>query len=172
MLINYFTLIQDGTATTRTFSHIPSSIEAEEAEEIGVEHLLRDIKDISAGTLSTQIGSQLDSLKGLAHHLNEIRDYLGQVTEGRLPVNHEILTHLQDVFNLLPNMNLEEVVKSFAIMTNDEMLAMYLSSLVRAVIALHGLIDNKVMLREAENKDDEKVNAAVNPAPIEEVKSQ
>jgi len=29
--------------------HIPSSIGATEAEEVGVEHLLRDIKDASVG---------------------------------------------------------------------------------------------------------------------------
>lgn len=32
---------QDGTPTTRTFEHVPSEIGAEEAEEVGVEHLLR-----------------------------------------------------------------------------------------------------------------------------------
>jgi 26S proteasome regulatory subunit N8 len=33
----------------RQFVHIPSSIGASEAEEVGVEHLLRDIKDASQG---------------------------------------------------------------------------------------------------------------------------
>lgn len=33
----------------RQFIHIPSSIGATEAEEVGVEHLLRDIKDASLG---------------------------------------------------------------------------------------------------------------------------
>lgn len=32
---------QDGTPTTKTFEHVPSDIGAEEAEEVGVEHLLR-----------------------------------------------------------------------------------------------------------------------------------
>jgi hypothetical protein len=32
---------QDGTPTTKTFEHVPSEIGAEEAEEVGVEHLLR-----------------------------------------------------------------------------------------------------------------------------------
>ena len=34
-------------SATDFFVHIPSSIGANEAEEIGVEHLLRDIKDAS-----------------------------------------------------------------------------------------------------------------------------
>lgn len=36
---------EDGTPTSKTFEHVPSEIGAEEAEEVGVEHLLRDIKD-------------------------------------------------------------------------------------------------------------------------------
>jgi len=34
-------VLQDGTPTTKTFDHVPSEIGAEEAEEVGVEHLLR-----------------------------------------------------------------------------------------------------------------------------------
>ena len=33
--------LQDGTPTTKTFEHVGSEIGAEEAEEVGVEHLLR-----------------------------------------------------------------------------------------------------------------------------------
>ncbi|ORY46552.1 26S proteasome non-ATPase regulatory subunit 7 [Rhizoclosmatium globosum] len=137
----------DGTATTKTFAHLPSSIEAEEAEEIGVEHLLRDIKDNAVGTLSTQITDQLDSLKGLHNRLSDITSYLEKVVLGKLPVNHQILYNLQDIFNLLPNLERVETVKSFAVTTNDELLVVYLSSLVRAVIALHNLIQNKITNR-------------------------
>lgn len=37
----YSSTFQDGTPTTKTFEHIASEIGAEEAEEVGVEHLLR-----------------------------------------------------------------------------------------------------------------------------------
>ena len=53
----------DGTPTTKTFEHVPSEIGAEEAEEVGVEHLLRDIKDTSVGSLSQRITNQLLGLK-------------------------------------------------------------------------------------------------------------
>lgn len=33
--------VQDGTPTSKTFEHVTSEIGAEEAEEVGVEHLLR-----------------------------------------------------------------------------------------------------------------------------------
>jgi len=36
----------------KNFIHLPSTVEAFEPEEIGVEHLLREIKDISLNSLS------------------------------------------------------------------------------------------------------------------------
>ncbi|TPX33353.1 hypothetical protein SmJEL517_g03784 [Synchytrium microbalum] len=144
----------DGTATTKTFNHIPSLIEAEEAEEIGVEHLLRDIKDNAVGTLATRITNQLNSLKGLQHNLEEIKTYLAKVVDGTLPINHQIVYNLQNIFNLLPNLNVQDVSTAFSIKTNDELLVIYLSSLIRGVIALHNLIDNKIANRDAEKKSD------------------
>lgn len=41
--------VDDNGNLLRQFVHIPSSIGASEAEEVGVEHLLRDIKDASQG---------------------------------------------------------------------------------------------------------------------------
>ncbi|KAI7880370.1 Mov34-domain-containing protein, partial [Lichtheimia hyalospora FSU 10163] len=134
----------DGTATTKTFMHVPSEIVAEEAEEIGVEHLLRDIKDNAVGTLSTRISGQLGSLAGLQGRLEEIRDYLQKVVAGKLPVNHQIIYNLQDIFNLLPNLEVQEMVNAFSTKTNDQLLMIYLSSLIRSVIALHNLINNKI----------------------------
>jgi len=145
----------DGTETTQTFIHVPSSIEAEEAEEIGVEHLLRDIKDNNVGNLSTKITNQLNSLRSLQLRLESIRDYLEKVVSGQLPVNHQIIYNLQDIFNALPNLDVPQLVKAFNIKTNDELFAIYISSLIRSIIALHELIDNKIMLKKVENNEDE-----------------
>ena len=60
-----------------------------------MEHLLRDIKDQTAGTLSQQISNQLRGLRGLHAQLKDVAAYLGQVAEGKLPVNHQILYLLQ-----------------------------------------------------------------------------
>ncbi len=46
----------------KNFVHIPSSVEAFEAEEVGVEHLLREIKDVTTGELGTQVNQKLKSL--------------------------------------------------------------------------------------------------------------
>lgn len=47
---------------------------------------------------------------------------------------------VQDVFNLLPNLNMEELSRAFSVKTNDMMLVIYMSALIRSVLALHNLI--------------------------------
>ncbi|KAL4912175.1 maintenance of mitochondrial structure and function-domain-containing protein [Aspergillus aurantiobrunneus] len=174
----------DGTTTSRTFVHIPSTIEAEEAEEIGVEHLLRDIRDVAVGTLSTRITSQLQSLQGLHLRLRDIGQYLQKVLDHELPVNHAILGNLQDVFNLLPNLTtpattpraggeLEqptdnaELARAMSVKTNDQLMAIYLSSLVRAVTAYHDLIENKIQNRQQQEENEQKREQEVNAAKSE-----
>ena len=169
---------QDGTTTTKTFMHTPSIIEAEEAEEIGVEHLLRDIRDVAVGTLSTRITSQLQSLQGLHLRLRDIGQYLQKVIDKELPVNHAILGNLQDVFNLLPNLSNPtatpsetisggldggagkegdtELARAMSVKTNDQLMAIYLSSLIRAITAFHDLIENKIQNRQQQEEKDAK----------------
>lgn len=166
LLLHYPTnKLQDGTTTARTFMHTPSIIEAEEAEEIGVEHLLRDIRDVAVGTLSTRVTNQLQSLQGLHLRLRDIGAYLQKVLDGQLPVNHAILGNLQDVFNLLPNLSTPEsdgkvaggeLSHAMSIKTNDQLMAIYLSSLIRAITAFHDLIENKIQNRQQQEEKEAK----------------
>lgn len=135
----------DGSASEQTFQHVASTIEAEEAEEIGVEHLLRDIRDQAAGSLALRVTGQLKSLQGLQLKLRGITGYLERVLRGELPVNNDILSKLQDVFNLLPNLAEDNpLFQALAVKTNDELMVTYIASLVRSIIAFHDLIDNKL----------------------------
>lgn len=149
---------KDGTESKMSFQHIPSEIGAVEAEEVGVEHLLRDIHDTSISTVASNVNAKILSLKSLVAHLKEMHIYLSNVCEGKLPINQKIISQLQDIFNLLPNLNVEELVRSFAVKTNDIMLVIYLSSMIRSIIALHNLINNKMALRALEHapKEEEK----------------
>ncbi|GAX86376.1 hypothetical protein CEUSTIGMA_g13788.t1 [Chlamydomonas eustigma] len=135
---------EDGTEKAqKVFLSIPTEVGQTEAEEIGVEHLLRDVKDATVSTLSTDVASKLQALKGLKGRLQEIQQYLNHVLSGNLPVNHDIMEYLQDIFNLLPNMSVEVLSKALAVKSNDMMLVIYVASLIRSILALHKLIDNK-----------------------------
>ena len=140
-----------------------------------MEHLLRDIRDVAVGTLSTRITSQLQSLQGLHLRLRDIGQYLQKVLDRELPVNHAILGNLQDVFNLLPNLSnptaspqltngtdnpthIEntELARAMSTKTNDQLMAIYLSSLIRAITAFHDLIENKIQNRQQQEEKDSK----------------
>ena len=91
--------------------------------------------------------------------LNDIKEYIELVLNGSIPANHEIMNNLQVIFSLLPNMNVDTLARALSgkemiishscanvrcvVKTNDMMLGMYMSSMIRCVIALHNLIDNK-----------------------------
>ena len=73
------------------------------------------------------------------------------------------LYNCQSIFNLMPNLNVDALVSSMLVKTNDYHLAIYCAALVRCIIALHELVNNKItnkrLEEEAENpkpKDDKK----------------
>ena len=128
---------------------MPTSIEAEEAEEIGVEHLLRDVSSSSAApsssllttqSLSTRVTSQLNALRGLHARLIEIGEYLTSVRKSKLAVNHQVIYHLQEIVGLLPQLGGDvELGRAFRVGVNDSTMVVYLSALIRTVLALHDL---------------------------------
>jgi len=138
----------------RTFLHVQSTVGAFEAEEVGVEHLLRDIKNASASTLAVRVGDKITALKSLADRLREISSYLSKVVAGKLPMNPQITYQLQEIFNLLPDPDAEDLAESFAMETNDMMLALYLGGTIRSTLALHNLINNKIRNKKLKEKKD------------------
>lgn len=93
-------------------------------------------------------------------------------------MNHAILGNLQDVFNLLPNLstpkpsshipngvdapakNNSELAHAMSIKTNDQLMAIYLSSLIRAITAFHDLIENKIQNRQQQEEKEAKKDEA------------
>lgn len=115
--------------------------------------------------------NQLQSLQGLHFRLRDIQIYLQKVLDGELPVNHTILGNLQDIFNLLPNLSTpksggkadSDLQHAMSIKTNDQLMAIYLSSLIRAITAFHDLIENKNQNRQqAEEKEAAKKEEVAN----------
>jgi 26S proteasome regulatory subunit N8 len=94
----------EGTETKMSFRNVPSEIGAQESEEVGVEHLLRDIQDTRISTLTGEVTGKAHSLQGLGDRIGEIDAYLSAVIDGRLPANQAVIAALQDMFNLMPNL--------------------------------------------------------------------
>jgi 26S proteasome regulatory subunit N8 len=75
-----------------------------------------------------------------------------------LRYNQSIVNNFQDIFNLLPNLKLEEMVQSLSVKSNDYMYVIYVSNLIRVTLSLHDLINNKIRMKdiEADNLTREK----------------
>ncbi|VDN40658.1 unnamed protein product [Gongylonema pulchrum] len=61
---------------------------------------------------------------------------------------------LQEVLNLLPDVTSPQFVEAHNVQTNDQLMCVYMGSLVRTVIALHNLIDNKLSLQKSEKEKE------------------
>ena len=132
--------------TEWTFKHIPSEIGAYQAEEVGVEHLLRDINGRRPSPLAKQIKDRVEGLAGLKSRLVDMAEYLDMVLdEGNgMTVNNAIIFNMQNMLNLLPNISMESLLRAVFLKTNDMHLVMYLASLIRSITALHDLVTNKI----------------------------
>lgn len=151
--------------TRRTFVHVPTDVGAFEAEEVGVEHLLRDIRDTTTASVVDKVHAKFASLRGLQSRMETMTKYLDDVLAGRVPLDHRIIYNMQDIFNLSPNLNAEELVRAFQVKTNDNAHVIYLSSMVRSIIALDKLINNRIM--NIENEAAAKKKAAEKKAKKE-----
>ncbi|XBW35852.1 hypothetical protein QEN19_001424 [Hanseniaspora menglaensis] len=166
---------EDGSVIEKNFQYVSTIIEAEEAEEIGVEHLLRDIKDSGESELSKKLKIQLESLKTLKNKIEHIEQYLTSLIEGKMPINHQILGKLQDVFNLLPNLTPElenesnKLRTAITTNTNDQMMMIHITQLVKAIIAFDDLIENKIAnknLKLSKLAKQDKLNEAASEQTI------
>lgn len=148
------TVAAGSTGTKRfVFEHVPADIGALEAEEVGTEHLLRDVKDSSVSTLGNELRTKLESLKSLKMRLTGIRAYLEDVAEGRMPMQNAIMYQLEDILSRLLRIEGDkEWLQAMAVHTNDQMLVVYIASMARGVLALHDLISNKIELADSERK--------------------
>ena len=83
-------------------------------------------------------------MKVLASKLQEMQEYLVKVISGQYRYNQSIINNFQDIFNLLPNLRIEEMVRNFSVKSNDYMYVVYVSNLVRSILSLHDLVNNKI----------------------------
>ncbi|PJF16524.1 Mov34-domain-containing protein [Paramicrosporidium saccamoebae] len=142
MPVQAYHALQEDPSQPPTFAHVPSFLEADEPEAVGVEHLLRDLRGPS-GSLTHAVSTKIKSLAELDAQLGDLDAYLQAVVEGRLPVRQEIVGGAQDMFNLLPDVHSRTSKMALTVKTNDQMAMVYVSALARAVIAVNDLIANK-----------------------------
>lgn len=107
-------------------------IGADETEEVGVEHLLRDIKEGTGSSIKDQVAQIVDSLKMYRSSIDDIIRYIENVESG-MSYDFEIIELLQNILNDVP-----KITKTI------DMSEIYSVELANTLIALNDLQKNRV----------------------------
>jgi 26S proteasome regulatory subunit N8 len=133
----------DGRTVSSSFKSVPTVIEFLDMEEIGVEHLLRDIKDVDISEIGTTLTNSGHGLAALEQRLTGISNYLQLLIDGKLPVDSEIIGSTQSIFNLLPNLTLKEAGDALSTKSDDAAFMVFVSQLTRGIVTLHDLVNRR-----------------------------
>ena len=85
----------------RVFVNVPCSVSAFEAEEVGVEHLVREIKDLNMNSLKAKMANKLQTLQFLSKKIQGIERYIEDAIQGHIVPDQNIIMTMQRVLNLL-----------------------------------------------------------------------
>lgn len=115
----------------RQLDHLNVQVGADETEEVGVEHLLRDIKESTGNSIKDRMQEIKDSLVMYKDSLGDIIKYLDDVENGK-KIDYEILELFQEILNEVPKLT-EHV----------DMGTIYSLELVNTLVAMNDLERNK-----------------------------
>ncbi|ELQ76005.1 26S proteasome regulatory complex, subunit RPN8/PSMD7 [Trachipleistophora hominis] len=116
------------------FKHIFASIEAEEAEEVGVEHLIRDIKDDTYTPHFESYKDIKDSLNVYSNNLQAIINELDNIINNNSPMNESLIFSFKEC--------LSSVLK-VSNSTKINELSNYVGSVTKTFILTNDLIRNR-----------------------------
>jgi 26S proteasome regulatory subunit N8 len=73
----------------------------------------------------------------------KISDYLQLVIDGKLSVDAEIIGCTQSIFNLLPNLVLQQTSDGISTKSDDAEFMVVVSQLTRSIVTLHDLVNRR-----------------------------
>eukprot|EP00792_Barthelona_sp_PAP020_P004861 TRINITY_DN2384_c0_g1_i2.p1 TRINITY_DN2384_c0_g1~~TRINITY_DN2384_c0_g1_i2.p1 ORF type:complete len:289 (+),score=95.08 TRINITY_DN2384_c0_g1_i2:57-923(+) len=140
---------QPGDVPVDTFLSLPSEKRESISEEIGVQHLLRDVRRTGQYPLQKTLGMKVRAAEALVEHLVDIVNYL----ESDEKKNPEILGLLQQALSSRPADDDTEVQESMASITNESYSTLLSASMTRLVVALYDVIKNRLDEKEEFSKN-------------------
>jgi 26S proteasome regulatory subunit N8 len=142
----------------RQFVHVPFEIGSDEAEEVGIEHVLRSIQQqhhmnpsSNTATLKDVLESKLTALHGFLQKMKNIVTYIDDVLMNKLPYNTAIINRIQDIISLIPVITNPQLTAALNSYTNDSMTVIYIAEIIKLITSLHDLIKNKQVMLAAEH---------------------
>ncbi|KAM0680272.1 26S proteasome non-ATPase regulatory subunit 7 [Glugoides intestinalis] len=116
----------------RQLEHLNVQVGADETEEVGVEHLLRDIKEGTGCSMVDRIEEIKDSLRMYRNSLGEIIQYVDDIQNGKEP-SLEVLELFQEILNEVPK-----------ITEHIDMSRIYSLELTNTLVMMNDFLRNKI----------------------------
>ncbi|KAL0234395.1 hypothetical protein PCE1_001431 [Barthelona sp. PCE] len=146
----------DGREVVETMSPIACERGELEAEMIGVEYLLRDIKGHQEETVSSNIANKRRATDALREQIAQVLSFL-EVADITKPSVRRVLLLLQDVITTKPSAKDQRVAEALAVVTQEIAAASLTAATGSLLTIVHDVIDNRVMLRKQKEEKEKEV---------------
>lgn len=130
-------------STNTAFRNVVTNVVSVEAEDIGVEALLRDLSDSTVSSLAGKVQDRMTSADKVLELLEMVEQYLRDVADDEMPANEEVLASVQELLNARPVIHRLKTNPAMAIASNDEMLYTFVASLARSIGAIYETVVNR-----------------------------
>lgn len=107
-----------------------------------MEHLVREIRDLSLNSLKTKLAGKLNSMVLLSNKVEVLENYLEGILAGKTKPDQKILMLIQRILGGLGHTQEETVTQEVSRIVNNNYLHIYMASVVTTVIKCHDFIDN------------------------------
>jgi len=139
----------DGSALKTNMRGISCKIVAEKSEHVGIEQLMRYIKDPSVSDLTTNIEQKFKGIGNLREQIETMSQYLDKASKNLIVTNNEVIFNIQKIWHMIPELKFLDQKKSLLNSKfNDNSLMMYIASLTRAISGVNSLIENKIATKD------------------------
>ena len=144
-VLSYVSVENRSAASSRAtaFRNVVTNVVSVEAEDIGVEHLLRDLSDSTVLSLTTKVGERVAAAEKVVQLLDMVEEYLRDVADGAVTPSEEVLSCVQELLSSRPVIHRLKTNPAMAVATNDEMLYTLVASLARSIGAIYETIVNR-----------------------------
>lgn len=134
----------DGGKVARVFTSIGCRVAADDAEEVGVEHLLRDVQEIDTSSLSGKVGLKLKAFATLSSKISKIINYLDNVSSKGQSPKKEISTALHAIVSKMSLVLDTDLEVTLSRQLNDNYSSILLGNLSQNICNLHELLNNRI----------------------------
>jgi len=118
---------------TEQFVEVEYEITADEAERVTAVHCAEVVTDENVASSVVPAYTNLSKATGMLNsRITVIHQYLKDITEGKVPIDHKILREIKGLCNRLPAMDSAAFKKDFLNEYNDALLVTYLSSITKS----------------------------------------